>query len=189
MEFVEPIRDRKKIEAMKKYLKGCKIRDWCLFVLGINSGLRISDLLRLNIGDVMDERGRLNIRITLREKKTGKSKNFPISDTASKAIKNYLEERRNLTFEQPLFPSRKGNEAIKRNQAYKILSQAAHAVGIKDNIGTHSMRKTFGYHTYKKGIDISILQKIFNHSAPSITLRYIGITQDDVDEVYLNLNL
>ena len=108
---------------------------------------------------------------------------------STSAIKNYLEERRNLTFEQPLFPSRKGNGSIKRNQAYKILSEAAHAVGIKDNIGTHSMRKTFGYHAYKTGIDISILQKIFNHSCPSITLRYIGITQDDIDDVYLNLNL
>ena len=85
--------------------------------------------------------------------------------------------------------SRKGGEAIKRNQAYKVINAAARAVGIHDKIGTHSLRKTFGYHAYQKGIDLSILQKIFNHAAPSVTLRYIGITQDDMDEVYLNLNL
>ena len=65
----------------------------------------------------------------------------------------------------------------------------ARAVGIQDRIGTHTLRKTFGYHAYQTGIDISILQKIFNHTAQSVTMRYIGITQDDMDEVFLNLNL
>lgn len=80
MEFVQPIRDRKKIETMKKILKSQNIRDHCLFVLGINSGLRVSDLLKLTIADVLDERGKVKDRITLREKKTGKVKNFPLSD-------------------------------------------------------------------------------------------------------------
>ena len=53
----------------------------------------------------------------------------------------------------------------------------------------HTMRKTFGYHAYKKGMDITIIQKLLNHSSPSITLSYIGITRDDLDNVYLNLNL
>ena len=88
-----------------------------------------------------------------------------------------------------MFPSRKGSSAIQRNQAYKILNEAARTVGIQESIGTHSMRKTFGYHAYKSGIDIALLQKIFNHSCPSVTLRYIGITQDSIDDVYLNLNL
>ena len=189
MEHVEPIRDRKKINAMKKYLKGSRTRDWCLFVLGINSGLRISDLLRLTVGDVLDDWDQVKARISLKEKKTGKSKNFPISDTAKKAILEYLEDTNGINRGAPLFVSRKGGEAIKRNQAYKVINAAARAVGIRDKIGTHSLRKTFGYHAYQKGIDLSILQKIFNHAAPSVTLRYIGITQDDMDEVYLNLNL
>jgi integrase len=189
MEHVEPIRDRKKIDAMKRYLKGTRKRDWCLFVLGINSGLRISDLLQLTVGDVLDDRGQIKARICLREKKTGKSKKFPISDSARKVILEYLEDTRGINHDVPLFPSRTGYGAIQRNQAYKILKKAAQAVGIKDAIGTHSLRKTFGYHAYQSGVDVSILQKIFNHSAPCVTLRYIGITQDDMDEVYLNLNL
>ena len=62
-------------------------------------------------------------------------------------------------------------------------------MGVADPIGTHTLRKTFGYHAYQQGTDVTLLQKVFNHSAPSITLRYIGITQDDIDNVYLNLNL
>ncbi|MCF8011626.1 MAG: tyrosine-type recombinase/integrase [Clostridiales bacterium] len=70
-----------------------------------------------------------------------------------------------------------------------MLNEAARSVGVKDKIGTHTLRKTFGYHAFKKGYDITILQKLFNHSAPSITLRYIGITQDELDDVYLSLDL
>ena len=62
-------------------------------------------------------------------------------------------------------------------------------VGIKEKIGTHTLRKTFGYHTYNNGYDITLIQKLFNHSSPSVTLRYIGITQDELDDVYLSLDL
>jgi len=61
--------------------------------------------------------------------------------------------------------------------------------GIKEPVGTHTMRKTFGYHAYKKGLDLAVIQKLLNHSSPSITLAYIGITQEDQDNVYMSLNL
>ena len=76
-----------------------------------------------------------------------------------------------------------------RQRAYWILNEAARSIGIKEKIGTHTLRKTFGYHAYKNGYDIEIIQKLFNHSSPSITLRYIGITQDNLDDVYLSLDL
>ncbi|WP_304458997.1 site-specific integrase [Alicyclobacillus sendaiensis] len=189
MEFVQPIRDRKQLEAMKRYLKGSSLRDYCLFVLGINSGLRVSDLLNLTIADVVDEQGKLRDRITLREKKTGKAKDFPLSDSAKKAISEYLKQRGEYAANEPLFPSRKGGAPLTRQHAYRILNEAARAVGIKEQIGTHTLRKTFGYHAYQSGVDISRLQKLLNHSAPSVTLAYIGITQEELDEVYLNLNL
>ena len=78
--------------------------------------------------------------------------------------------------EDYVFRSRKGGGPISRQQAYRIINAAARSVGIKDKIGTHTLRKTFGYHAYKAGVDITLLQSIFNHSAPSTTLRYIGIT-------------
>lgn len=188
MEFVQPIREKKQIESVKKILKATNLRDYCLFILGINSGLRISDLLKLSIRDVMDDRGRVRDRISIRETKTGKSKDFPVGDTARKAIMEYLGTRA-YTLDDPLFLSRKGSHALKRQQAYKIINDAARAVGIQEKIGTHTLRKTFGYHAYQTGVSLAVLQKLFNHSAPSVTLSYIGITQDELDGVYLNLNL
>lgn len=182
MEYVEPIRDKKQLEGMKRYLKGGNMRDYVLFVLGINSGLRISDLLCLVVEDVKGKD-----RITIREKKTGKYKDFPLSDTCKKVIQEYLTVS-NMNVGS-LFPSRKGNKAITRIQAYRILNEAARHVGIKEAIGTHTLRKTFGYWAYKAGHDITRIQKLLNHSAPSVTLAYIGITKEELDSVYINLNL
>lgn len=182
MEYVEPIRDKKKIEAMKKLLRASNIRDYCLFVLGINSGLRISDLLSLKVEDVNGKE-----RITIREKKTGKSKDFPLSETCKKAISEYLRET-GLSMGY-LFPSRKGHNPITRVQAYRIINQAAKTISIQGQIGTHTLRKTFGYWAYQQGVDITRIQKLLNHSSPSITLAYIGITKEELDNVYINLNL
>ena len=88
-----------------------------------------------------------------------------------------------------LFQSRVGdNRAIFRFQAYRILSAAGKKVGL-DSIACHSTRKTFGYHHYKRYKDVALLQKLFNHSSPSITLDYIGITQDIIDDSIENFNL
>lgn len=182
MELVEPIRSKKQIDAMKRYLKSGNIRDYLLFVLGINSGLRISDLLSLQVQDVKGKE-----RVSLREQKTGKTKDFPLSDTCQKAVKEYLHTKELMT--GFLFPSRKGQGPISRVQAYRILNQAAQAIGIKEQIGTHTLRKTFGYWAYQAGVDVTRIQKLLNHSAPSVTLAYIGITKEELDDVYINLNL
>ncbi|BBB89687.1 site-specific integrase [Methylomusa anaerophila] len=182
MELVEPIRNKKQITALKNYLRGQNLRDYLLFVLGINSGLRISDLLKLTVEDV-----KLQDRITIREQKTGKMKDFPLSETCKKAIHEYLKTT-NLT-DGYLFTSRKGKNPITRVQAYRILSEAAKTVGITEPIGTHTLRKTFGYHAYINGTDVTRIQKLLNHSAPNITLSYIGITKEELDNIYISLNL
>lgn len=147
MEFVQPIRDLKKIETMKKLLKQQNLRDYCLFVVGINSGLRISDLLQLTIANVI-EQGKVKERIRLREKKTNKFKDFPLLDKAKKAIKDYLNTR-NYTENEPLFVSRKNKCFLLRQQAYKIINGVAKAVGIKKK----------HWHTYaKKNFWLSCLQ-------------------------------
>ena len=187
MEFVQPIRDLKKIDTIKKLLKQQNLRDYCLFVLGINSGLRISDLLKLRISDV-SEKGKIKDRIRLREKKTNKFKDFPLTNSTKSALKEYLKTRE-YNENEPLFIARKNKGFLLRQQAYKIINDVAKSVGIKGKIGTHTLRKTFGYHAYNNGYDITLIQKLFNHSTPSVTLRYIGITQDEMDDVYLNLDL
>lgn len=187
MEFVQPIRDLKKIDTIKKLLKQQNLRDYCLFVLGINSGLRISDLLKLRISDVSEKR-KIKDRIRLREKKTNKFKDFPLSNSTKSALKEYLKTRE-YNENEPLFISRKNKGFLLRQQAYKIINDVAKSVGIKEKIGTHTLRKTFGYHAYNNGYDITLIQKLFNHSSPAVTLRYIGITQDEMDDVYLSLDL
>ena len=187
MEFVQPIRDVKQIDTIKKLLKQQSLRDYCLFVLGINSGLRISDLLKLRISDISDK-GKIKDRIRLREKKTNKFKDFPLSNSIKSALKEYLKTRE-YDENEPLFISRKNKGFLLRQQAYKIINDVAKSVGIKEKIGTHTLRKTFGYHAYNNGYDITLIQKLFNHSSPSVTLRYIGITQDEMDDVYLSLDL
>jgi len=192
IEVVQPIRDRKKIEAMKKVLLGDLIygtRNHLLLILGINSGLRISDLLTLRIGDTVIQKGKIRDSIERREKKTGKYRQFILNASVQKAIKLHLDKLGAYSLEQPLFASRKGNGPINRIQAYKILNTAARQVGIQDRIGTHTLRKTFGYHAFKQGIGIEYIQAALNHKTPSETRRYIGIIQDDIDNFINILNL
>jgi integrase len=191
VEFVEPIRDKKKLEAIKKVLLGGgQYRDYLLFVMGINTGLRVSDLLELQWADVLDESGTFKTSIVIREEKTDKAKSFPLNDSTKKALTAYIEQTGKVDPERYIFASREGaNKPISRQRAWQIINEAASAVGIKDQIGTHTLRKTFGYHARMAGTPIEVLQKLFNHSAPSVTMRYLGITQDELNDVYLNLNL
>jgi integrase len=187
MNIVEPIRDRKKLELMKAVLKEKSLRDWCLFVLGINSGLRVGDIVRLKVSDVYDGRN-VKDRIELREQKTGKLKNFPLSESVKKALREYLASAE-LEQDDILFPSRKGGGSLSRSQVWLILHRAAKKAGIRERIGTHSMRKTFGYQAYKNGTDFYIIQDMLNLSSPAVTRRYIGLSRDDTDRVYKTLNL
>lgn len=187
MQMVQPIRDIRKIEAMKKILRAGGKRNELLFILGINSALRVSDLLGLKVADVLDEKGKLKDAVSLNERKTGKSKLFPLNDSAKKTIKEYVDETK-PEYDVPLFPSRKGGKAISRVQAWEILSNAAEEVGL-EHVGTHTLRKTFGYHVYMRTNNLGLVQKLLNHRSSNETSRYIGIEQDEMDDAYLKLNL
>jgi integrase len=189
MQTVEPIRDSRKLDAMKKYLKGKNLRDYALFVLGINTGLRNGDLKSLKVDDVQGNNGKIRDRIYIHEKKTGKEKIFRVNETAQKALKEYLATRPGAGQEELLFPSREGGRELTSQQIRNIILEAARAVGVTERIGTTSLRKTFGYHARRKGVPVEVLMRIFNHSWPHVTLRYIGISQDELEEVYLELNI
>lgn len=179
MNIVQPIKTIEDIQKIKKYLAK-KPRNALLFSFGINTGLRISDILSLNVGGVKDRD-----YIEIREKKTNKYKKFPLNMFLKAEIEEFVKDKPPVL---PLFYTQK-HCRLDRAQAYRILNKAAQAVGMKERIGTHTLRKTFGYHHYKKYNDIVLLQKIFNHSSPSVTLRYIGIEQDTIDESYMNFYL
>ena len=177
MSVVEPIRDKKDIKKVENILSKQNKRDLLLFTIGTNCGLRISDILRLNVADV---KNKTHIQIT--EKKTGKFKKFPINSKLKPMLDDFIMGRKN---DEPLFLSYWGHR-LDRVTAYYIIRNACEKAKLQEKIGTHSMRKTFGYHHYQQFKDVVILQKIFNHSSPQITLRYIGIEQDEIDNSYFN---
>lgn len=182
MEFVQPIREKNKIEEIKSILKIKSYRDYLLFVMGINTGLRISDLLKLKVLDVKEKS-----HITIREEKTNKEKRFILNSNLKEQLEPYITL---LKDEDYLFQSRQGeHKPLDRSQAYRIINNAAKKAGIQDKIGTHTLRKTFGYHHYKLHKDVAVLQDILNHSAPSVTLRYIGINEDIKDKSLENFCL
>jgi len=180
MNYVQPIRDLEIINGIKRYLKKKNERNYVLFVVGIYTGLRISDILALKVGDLKKD------RLFLREIKTSKLKTIPIHPELKKLIKSYLEGRENHEY---LIQSRKGiNRPIKRCAAYKILRDVAKRFGL-ESIGTHTLRKTFGYHFHKQTNNSEMLREIFNHSDVSITRKYIGIEQDTIDQAIFKLKL
>ena len=188
MHFVEPIRDRNKIAAIKKVLSG-NSRNLLFFTLGINSALRVSDLLNLEVRDIVDENGRIRECLEVKEKKTGKTKKFELNKSVLKAIRHFLAGEKLNPFDY-LFQSREGeNRPITRQQAHRIIVDAARTVGIQDRVGTHTLRKTFGYHALKSGVSLPLLQWMLNHSSQAITLTYVGFTEDDANKVIRNLNL
>ena len=173
--IVEPIRSKLQIRQVEEYLANKSKRNRLLFVLGTNSGLRVSDMLNLNVSNLRNK-----THIEIKEQKTSKFKKFPINDKLKKLIQEFIK---NKDDDEPLFLSQK-QQRLDRSQVYGILNEACSAVGITVNIGTHSMRKSFGYHHYKQFKDVAMLQMILNHSNPKITLRYIGIEQDEIDNSY-----
>ena len=180
MTTVEPIRNLEHLRKLEDYLAKTSKRDLLLFTIGTNCGLRISDIVALNVGDV---RNKSHIRIV--EKKTGKYKSFPINSKLKPMFEEYTKGKRS---DEALFKTRFQNR-MDRFTAYRIIRKSCKLAGLPEKVGTHTMRKTFGYHHYQKFKDVAILQKIFNHSSPQVTLRYIGIEQDQIDESYTDFVL
>lgn len=178
MATVQPIRDKQQIDKMKHallyYGKGHGMRNKFLFTLGINSGLRISDLLKLRVRDIED------YYLTLTETKTKKLKRLPLGHIQSE-IDDYIRFKNSDDY---LFPSAK-NESnhIERQQASRILKETATRVGLTD-FNTQSMRKTFAYHYYQRTHDVAFLMGLLGHSSQAITLRYIGIQQEVIDKEF-----
>lgn len=179
MTTVEPIRDVENIKKIEQILSK-NPRNLLFFTMGTNCGLRISDILGLDVKDVKDKS-----YIQIVEKKTGKFKKFPINAKLKPMLKDFTKGKK---MTEPLFTTKFKNR-LERVAAYKIINAACKEAGLEERVGTHTLRKTFGYHHYQKFKDVVMLQKIFNHYSPEITLRYIGIEQSQIDESYTNFIL
>lgn len=180
MSTVEPIRRIEDLRKVEKILEAQSFRNLLLFMVGTNCGLRISDILSLNVEDVKDKN-----YISLVEKKTGKFKKLPVNSKLRPMFDEYVKGKR---LDEPLFLS-VNRHRLDRVTSYNIIKAACKEAGLDETVGTHTMRKTFGYHHYQLYKDVVLLQKIFNHSSPSITLRYIGIEQDEIYHSYSNFIL
>ena len=184
----EPIRGKKQVRELAGYwLKRGNLRNYTLIVLGVYTALRISDLLRIRWSDVYDEAdGVLRSHITLTETKTGKQKTIALNKKATAALDMLFPHKRgSYVFTN----NRKEDRAISRVHAWRIIKEAAYAINFTGCCGCHSLRKSFGYFAWKSGVLPVMLMDIFNHSSFEITKRYLGISQDDRDKVYLKMEI
>ena len=190
MALTEPIRGTQQVRAfMDYYLKRNELRNHVLVVMGINTGLRIYDLLQLTWDDVYDfSNGRFRPIVPVTEQKTGKPKSITLNKLIIKALTSYMASTPPAMRGHFLFCSRKGgNRPISRQQAYRIIRDCAEALCFNTRVSCHSLRKTFGYLAWKSGVSPVIIMNIFNHTSLAVTQRYLGVTQDDIDDCYHKL--
>jgi integrase len=178
---VDPIRKRKDIESIKKLL-GDDPRNSALFTIGINTNLRASDLLRIKVGQVRDLKP--GDEIELKEKKTGKSRRITLNKACVQAIQRLLASRP-YADDDLLFTGQRGPLTVP--SVHRLVKGWCRAINLKGNYGSHSLRKTWGYHQRVTfGVDIPRLMVCFNHSTQRQTLNYLCIQPEEIKDVYQN---
>ena len=201
----EPIKSLDDIRKVCNFLlEHERYRDYMLFVVGINFGLRVSDLVRLRFSDLLDDDLQFRDSFELIEQKTSntrtrkKNRYIAINDAVMDAVELYLEHNPNVYLDDYLFRSNSNRgmnseKPIDRSTVWRILNGISKDCNLGIQFSTHSLRKTFGYHQMvMSGNDprkLLLLQKIFGHSSVEETLCYIGITRQEIDQAYNNLNL
>ena len=199
MKITQPIRDIAELKKIKRYYREVKPnkRNSLLVVCGLNTALRISDILKLRWKDVYNE-NLLSFKshIDVKEQKTGKKTTVFINKNLKEAFASFLKDiiakkgKLCEVMEQFIFLGQKSTDKpISRIQAFRIISEAAKKCLLSHKVSCHSLRKTFGCHAWKKGVSPALLTSIYNHSSYKITTRYLGIDQDDRDEVFELVNL
>ena len=174
-----------------------------LFICGINFGLRISDLLRLRfchlINDDLSFKTEFPIleKKTMNTRKTKKNRWLSINEAVMDAVTLYLmnvpAKLDDFMFRSESPNGKEKNVALSRKSVDRILKEIKETLGITAHMSSHTLRKTFGYHQMAMSNNdarkLLILQKMFGHSSVSQTMEYIGITDEEINEAYLKLNL
>ena len=182
---VDPIKDLKDIKAIKKQLRHDSPRDYCLFVLGINTNLRAGDLLSIKVSQVQDlEPGS---EVVLKEKKTGKVRRITMNESAVEAIR-YLLNAPSFKDTGSLFTGQRGTLTVP--SVNRLVKGWCSAINLKGNYGSHTLRKTFGYHQrVQLNTSIPELMVMFNHSSQRQTLDYLCIQSEEIKDAYMKLCL
>jgi integrase len=179
---VEPIRDKKAIQRIKKQLRDSP-RDLCLFVLGINTAYRANELLSIKVGDVRDLcPGDV---LTRKQSKTKKYRGVVLNQVAQESIQTWLTSAagQKLSDDDYLFTGKRG--VLQVATVSTMVKTWCQDVGLKGNYGSHSLRKTWGYWQRKeRGTAIPLLMEAFRHSTQRQTLEYLGIEADEIAEIY-----
>jgi len=183
MNVVEPIRDPKKILAIKRNLKEeGNPRNYLLFTAGLNLALRISDLLSLKVKDILDRKGNIKEFLHLREQKTKRQVKIKLNNAVKEALNYYLDKARITDPEQYLFKSERGNRPLDRVRAWCLIQEWTKEVGLEsERYGTHTLRKTWGYQARKQGVSIEKINEKLGHKSVIVTKRYIGISQEEIN--------
>ena len=191
MSTTQPIKDTEKLIRFREYYQyeDYNPRNHALIVLGLNSALRISDILELRWQDIHNN-GSYRPHITVTEKKTGKTNQVMLNESAKTALETLRLSLKKYDVSHYIFCSQKyPYKNICRSQAFRIIKKAAAFCGLGEHISCHSLRKTFGYYAWKQGVQPALLMSIYNHSSYEITKRYLCIDQIEKDEVYQKILL
>lgn len=188
--------DKRIAEAPDNNKRQIACRNKMLFVVGINLGIRASDLCGLKYSFFINNDGTFKDGYKLQPKKTKKTGKFVslyFNNAVKKAITSYIEEYPYQDINEYLFKSRVGDGYITEKTLWRIIVEVAAEAGIERNVGSHTLRKTFGRFVYHEAMDktnaLIVLQTIYNHSSPAITSKYIGLTDDEVSDVFNSLDL
>lgn len=187
MNTVQPIRDEDALRRCFEIARAHDLRmrkgttNWELLLsIGFSTSLRISDIRKMRVRDIVGTE-----RVQVKAQKTGKVTNIYVNREARKRIEKLLRGRRpdDLVFQsREKDPETGSRRAISRQQAYAIINRIAREAGIRERIGCHTLRKTFGYRYYKATGDVVSLQRILCHTSSRETLIYIGVIQEEIDE-------
>jgi integrase len=187
MNPVEPIRDPKKILAIKRNLKESgNTRNYLLFVMGINTALRISDLLSIKVSDVIDKKGNIKDYLFLKEKKTSRNAKIYLNEVVRQALNKYLETAKpaDIDPDNYLFKSERSDKPLERVRVWNMIQDWVKEAGlVGERYGTHSLRKTWGYQARKQGVSIEQISEKLGHRSVTVTKRYIGINQEEINNL------
>lgn len=201
----EPIKSMDDILRISEYLiSNKKYRDNMLFIVGINFGLRVSDLRMLRFSNLINDNLTFKDRFAVFERKTRntrkrrKNRYITINTAVMEAVTLYLENSKNVSLSDYMFRSESNNgsnqnKPLDNKSIYNILRGIANKLDLNIRMSTHTLRKTFCYHqmlmSHNDSRKLLLLQKMLGHSSPAQTLDYIGITEEEIDEEYRRLNL
>lgn len=200
----EPIKSLDDIDRISKYLlANQRYRDNMLFIVGINFGLRVSDLLQLRFSQLIDDNFTFRTTFPILEKKTKNTRKvrrnryISINNAVMDAVTIYLQHTEckldDFMFRSESNRGSNQNKPMSRMSVDRILKEIGDTLQLENKMATHSMRKTFAYHQMVMSNNdprkLLLLQKMFGHSSAAQTLDYIGITGEEIEEAYMKLNL